>query len=78
MIRNGLGTTKNITKAEKMFDIAKKYEDLAKYPVNTLRYYEEIKEKIIKGNIKGILKYFFGNFFSSKIGVSVIITFITK
>ena len=76
MIRNGLGTTKNITKAEKMFSIAKKYEDLAKYPVNTLRYYEDIKEKIIKGNIKGILKYFFGNFFSSKIGVTVIITFI--
>lgn len=75
LINFGFGTEKNATKAERMFNLSTKYEDMAKYPVKVMKMMELIKEKIINGSIWVVIKDIMAIFVQSVTMIIVIVTF---
>ena len=76
MANYGLGMEKNITKASYYFDMARKEEDVTKYPVFFIKVYNTLNSVIDNGEVVVYVIRFVGRFVCSRINVCVFVLFV--
>ena len=76
MANYGLGMEKNITKAGYYFDMARKEEDVTKYPVFFIKVYNTLNSVIDNGEVVVYVMRFIGRFVCSRVNVCVFVLFV--
>ena len=76
MANYGLGMDKNITKANYYFDMARKEEDVTKYPVFFIKVYNKLNSIIENGEVIVYAMWFIVRFVFSRINICVLVIFV--